>query len=440
MNFKNTFCSSPWFHMRITSDGSFNLCRWGRSDNEFHENVANIKTTPPEVWFQEKVNEFRKEIINGNGHETNVCFECYKMEKHGKISGRQRQLLKSGIIDGDEFEKTLVSSPWIDEFKKTLKKEKNLLYPQDWQIDIGNYCNSGCVMCHPMSSSVLDSEFKKIGIINNKQPKAWTRDPAALKNFFNCIDKTPSIAYMHFIGGEPVINPAFKQILQKLIDNGLNDTATIGFTTNLTVWDDDLNEKLKRFGNLNLGLSIECLDPLNDYIRYGSNVDETKHLLDKWCKLADECGWSVQLRITPTLLSIEKLHTIYEYAWENNLSVESCNFLEDPDYLRPSVLPLEYRQESINNLSRWIEQNSMDVDTSDKKVINARHPDHTKNALLQDAKSYIDYLKNSEDESHLLGDLVQYLNKIEKSRNNCILNYIPHYEPLLRPFGYHKIH
>lgn len=438
MEFKKTFCSSPWFHMRITSDGSFEACRWGQSENKFHKNnYDNIKNIPPDVWFQTQMGKFRKELISDNGFDTGVCDECYKMEKHGKISGRQRQLLKTGIQDTEIFDKTFASSPWISEFKKTATNTPSSLFPQDWQIDLGNLCNSGCVMCHPMSSSFLETEFKKIGILNKKQPTSWVRNPKALENFFSCIDKSPKISYMHFIGGEPLIIPAFKQILNRLVDNGLNENITVGFTTNLTVWDEELANILKQFPNLNIGLSVECLDHVNDYIRYGSNISTVKSILDKWRDLSkDFSGWLVQIRTTPTLLSIEKLHTIYEYAWENNMSVESCNFLENPDFLRPTVLPTEYRNLAIHNLQQWIETNNKHYSSGGRPIVNSRHPDFVRQYLIEDATSYINYLKNEEDESHLIGNLVEYLQNLEKTRKNSILDYIPHYEPILKSFGY----
>jgi len=424
--------------MRIRSDGSFEACRWGQSENEFHkQNHGNIKNTSPDTWFQNELGKFRKTLINNNGKAARVCDDCYKMEKYGKVSGRQQQLLKTGIQDTEEFDKTFASSPWLHEFGKTATNQDFGLFPQDWQIDLGNMCNSGCVMCHPMSSSFLETEFKKIGIANKKQPKAWADDPIALENFFSCLDKSPKISYMHFIGGEPLIIPAFKKILKRLIDNELNENITVGFTTNLTVWDDELIGILKQFPNLNIGLSVECLDPVNDYIRYGSEISTVKSMLDKWRDLSNNhTGWLVQIRTTPTLLSIEKLHTIYEYAWKNKMTVESCNFLEEPDFLRPTVLPVKYRNLAIDNLQRWIGENKNDYLIDDQPIINSRHPDFVKQYLIEDAISYINYLKNGEDESYLMSDLVEYLQKLEKTRKNSILDYIPHYEPILKSFGY----
>ena len=433
MNFKNTFCSSPWFHMRITSDGTFNVCRWAEGDSKLHNPPRNIKTTKPEVFFKDTMAAFRKKMINSDGSAIGACSKCYKMERYGKVSGRQRQLLKSGIRLDENYEKTLASSPWLNEFKKTQNNNSINLMPQDWQIDLGNLCNSGCIMCSPVSSSFLETEFKKINILEKKQPKSWVNDPVAVDNFLECIDKSPKISYMHFIGGEPLINPAFKTILSKLVETGLSKNITIGFTTNITVWDESLIEIFKYFHNINVGLSIECLHPVNDYIRYGSNISKTKEILNKWKTVSNENNWLVQIRTTPTAFSIEKLYTIYEYAWKNKFSVESCDFLEEPKFLRPSVLPQKFKKIAIANLNNWIDGKTEKTDAN-ISVENSRNPDSIRKYLLEDAKSYVNYLKNSEDESYRLPDLVEYISKLEKSRNNSILDYLPHYEFLFENY------
>lgn len=438
MKFKDTFCSSPWFHMKIASDGSFRVCRWGKSNDKFYQNnYGNIKNMPPDIWFQTEMENFRSQFTFENDYKSNICGDCHKMEQYGKVSGRQKQLLKTGIKTDKDFKKSLASSPWIGEFNKSLSGKNNDLMPQDWQIDLGNLCNSGCVMCHPVSSSFLETEFKKIGILDRKQPKSWTQDPEALENFFSCLGRSPKISYMHFIGGEPLIMPAFKQILNKLIEYGLNENITIGFTTNLTVWDEELIDILKHIPNLHIGLSVECLDSINDYVRYGSNISSVTSILNKWRDIAKQhSGWLIQIRTTPTLLTIEKLHTIYEYAWENNMSVESCNFLEEPDFLRPTVLPPELRKIAIHNLQNWIKNNDKNYFYDNQSAINVRHPDFARQYLIEDAKSYVNYLQHEEDESHLLPDLVEYLQKIEKNRGNCVLDYAPQYESLLKSVGY----
>jgi sulfatase maturation enzyme AslB (radical SAM superfamily) len=354
------------------------------------------------------------------------------MEKHNKVSGRQRQLIKVGIRP-DRFEASLASSPFKPLFDySNVNQGKTTSYVQDWQVDLGNYCNSQCIMCSPKFSSRLASEFKSIGLIAETPPKAWCDDPILLERFCEDLLSAPSIRYIHFIGGETLITPGFKRILTTLVDSGRAKDIIVGFTTNLTVWDDSIVDLLLKFNGVNLGLSIETLTTVNDYIRYPSKLATTKELLDRWVELGRQHNWLTQLRITPTCLTIEYLDTVLEYAYSNNVAIESCNFLTNPKFLRISVLPMSYRKAIANKLLSW----ASDKGSTTDQIINTRAPQHWRTQIVQDTYSYVDYLLSAEDESHRLPDLVEYLKKLEANRKNSILTYLPNYEELLRSAGY----
>jgi sulfatase maturation enzyme AslB (radical SAM superfamily) len=429
MSFRDNFCPSPWFHTRINNSGNYEYCRWAVK----HERqiLPDIKQQSPIYWFQYGMSKIRQDLLEGQ--ELPGCAECKLVEKHGKISGRQRQLLKIGVTT-DDFDKSMMSSPWIDTFKDSLERNGDTdQLPQDWQIDLGNFCNSACLFCEPHSSSRLASEFKKIGFIKELPPRAWCDNPDLLESFLQTLESTPNIAYLHFIGGETLITPAFRTILDKLVASGLASRTTIGFTTNLTTWDQEIADLLCEFHQVNLGMSVECLHPLNDYVRYGSKISTVQSLMSRWIDLAKKQQWLIQLRITPTILSIWHLDTIYEFASEQGIAVESCNFLNDPIFMRPSVLPLHWRNLVIKKLQSWIDAQSVDCSST---VINTRNPEFARQQVVEDAKSYVTYLKKEPDESEHLPALISYLHAMELSRKNCVLDYLPEYEELLRSAGY----
>ena len=430
MSFSNNFCSSPWIHMRITNSGTYTYCRWAINDVTIVDATANIKNLSPLEYFNNNMTSVRTSLLNGEALPG--CGDCRVQEEHGKVSGRQRQLLKVGVMT-DYFNQSLASSPYRPAFDYSLANQGGTQeYPVDWQIDLGNYCNSACIMCSPTSSSVLATEFKAIGLIDQLPVSSWCNDPRLVEKFVADLIKIPNIKYIHFIGGETLITPGFKRILTALVNANLASNITIGFTTNLTVWDDSITDLLRKFAGINLGLSIEALDPINEYVRYPSKLANVSALLDRWVALGKELSWLIQLRITPTCLTVGSLPTIYEYAYNNGVSVESCNFIERPAFLRISVLPKEYRQQAINSLTEWLG----DKVATDKQIINTRNPSLAKEQIIQDAKSYINYLKNSIDESFRLPALVNYLMRLEANRGNSITNYLPHYEKLLRTHGY----
>jgi sulfatase maturation enzyme AslB (radical SAM superfamily) len=430
VSFKKNFCASPWFHTRINNSGHYEYCRWAVKHSRQTE--PSIRDQTPVQWFQQGMSNIRQSLLEGQSLPG--CAECRVMEQHGKVSGRQKQLLKAGVTVQD-FQKTMLSSPWSSAWQHSLNHNGNTdQLPKDWQIDLGNYCNSACVFCDPYSSSKLASEFKKIGFIKELPPRAWVDDPDQLKSFLNTLEVTPDISYLHFIGGETLITPAFRTILEKLIDTGLSNKITIGFTTNLTVWNDEIATMLTKFHQVNLGLSVECFHPLNDYVRYGSQIDVVEKLTRRWIDLGKSHGWLIQLRVTPTLFSIWHLDTVYQFARDNHIAVESCNFLAEPAFMRPSVLPREWRDQVQKKLETWIASYDLELDTA--PVINTRHPLITDRQVIEDATSYVNYLKDRPDESDLLPDLVYFIRTIEHNRGNRVLDYLPEYEQFLRSAGY----
>lgn len=424
MAFADTFCSSPWFHMRINNSGHYEYCRWANKQDR--NSQPSIQVESPLQFFQHSMAPIRQAMLDGT--VIPECGECHAMEQHHKVSGRQKQLLKTGVRL-DQFRQTMVSSPWLEDFNST----EIDLTPQDWQIDLGNYCNSACIFCDPGSSSRLANEYRRIGIIDSVPKASWCTDPVLLGRFLDSLRASTNIKYLHFIGGETLITPAFRTILELLIAENRNKEITIGFTTNLTVWDPSIVDLLTQFDVVNLGMSIECLHPLNDYVRYGSSISQVTSNMAQWVSVARTHNWYTQLRITPTLFSVWHLDSIYSYAYANGIAVESCNFLNEPACMRPSVLPKEMRQQVITRLHAQLVEMS---DSMESQVVNIRNPDLVHAQIAQDLSSYISYLESQADESHRLPDLIQHLQLIERSRNNSILDYLPEYEKLLRASGY----
>jgi sulfatase maturation enzyme AslB (radical SAM superfamily) len=217
-----------------------------------------------------------------------------------------------------------------------------------------------------------------------------------------------------------------------LIQHGINRTATIGFTTNLNAWDDEVVALLTQFSGVNLGMSIEAFDNVNDYVRWPATMPSVYKILDQWQALAKEHNWLTQFRTTPSVLTIGKLLSVYEYAWRKNITVESCNFLTRPEFMQPSVLPKKYRNQIISDLEQWISARS----TNDAIIVNIRDPNSAQQQIVQDLQSYVNYLKNEPDNSVRLPALVEFLKKLESSRGNSIVSYLPEYEELFRTAGY----
>ena len=415
--------------MKIASNGQMKFCRWSSVTGRVTQDSPVIGDLHPLTFFQKNMSSTRQAMLDGQSLPE--CNDCYEMEKYGKISGRQKQLLKTGITVKD-FANSCASSPFISEFEKSLQQGQTDLVPLDWQIDLGNHCNSACVMCAPASSSRLASEFYRIGLIDKLPVLNWTEDSSRVDLLIDLLCKTSGLAYLHFVGGETLITPGFKKILRALMKHDFRHNITVGLTTNLTVWDAEINHMLCEFKQIHLGMSIDSMTQVNDYVRYPSDIQSVIALMNRWIELSRAQNWIPTIRTTPTALTAGELLDIYKFASTNQVGVESCNFLDEPQILRMSVLPLTIRKKISDQIKHWLQDQKIDA----KAVINIRDPNQVTQSVLQDAVSYINYLENSPDETHLLPAMVQYLKKLDQSRGNCVLDYLPEYEEIFRSAGY----
>lgn len=425
--FESVFCSSPWLHMRIKPDGEFGFCRWSNhGDKKF-----NIRTHSFVDFFQNHMSDIRHSLLEGK--KLSACDACHQMEVHKKVSGRQRQLLKTGIIT-DHFVPSFQSSPFLPAFdaSSTAQGHTNLL-PVDWQIDLGNYCNNACVMCSPRYSSKIATEFQKIGLIDDAKiwNSSWADDDRLLEKFCDDLIQGPEPVYLHFLGGETLIIPAFKKILARLLAAGMTK-PTIGFTTNLTVWPQEVIDLLLNFESVNVGLSIESLHEINHYVRWPGRQDIVLANLERWTMISKEHGHPVQLRLTPSALTILHVADLYQYAWDRGVGVETCNFIYNPRCMSLKVLPKYLRDIAIDRLEDFIRDKQIKA----QQVVNTRNPSTINQQVLQDARSYINFLRDAEYDHDGAVQLAQYLKTLEKSRGNNVLDYLPEYEEFLRSNGY----
>jgi len=429
MSIEKYFCPSPWLHMRIRANGEMRYCRWSQPDKDHV--AANIRDVDPETFFQEHMSPIRQTMLRGEKYP--ACEDCIVMEQYGKVSGREKQMIKVGI-DPDQFKQSFSTNTYVSKFRQSAENNgRTDLLPVDWQIDLGSLCNSACVFCTEKSSSRLRAELFKLGIIDKGKVNDWSGDPALVKKFVNVLANTPRLHYLHFIGGETLMNNGFKIILQELVARGINTECTIGFTTNLTIWDEEINDLLEKFKEVQVGVSIETLTEVNDYLRWPIKINDAKQMLEKYVQLAKSNNWYLTVRTTPTVFSVSRMVSLYEYCAKNKINIESCNFLDKPEFMRPSVLPDNIKQDTVQDLKDFVNRHGS---TSKEKNYNSRDRSDTLNVLLTDAEAWITYLSGTTDESYRVNDLVQYIKKLESSRQNKILKYLPEYENFLRSAGY----
>lgn len=436
---KDTFCSSPWFHIRIDPQGNYLPCRWSSTYNTSPHNITN--TTIAEYMNSSLMDSLRLDILDGK--DPDICSACYYEDHNNKISGRQKQLLKSAITI-DNFEKSFCSSPHWSLFEYSANNQGQTDYsPIDLQIDLGNTCNSACIMCIPTYSSRLAVDYIKLNQIEPglfpKYPtiKNWADDNYLVDKFVEEISNDPNIKYIHFLGGETLYLKSFYTICDKLIESGYSKNVSIGTTTNCTVYTPQLESIIRQFKHVHLGLSIESAHPINDYLRWPSDIDEVRDNIKKFLNLREQTDLHLSLRITPNVLSIYHIDTIFEFMLDNSIIAESCNILHDPSCLRIELLPRSLADQILIKINRVIDDYRLV--TSNDVILNRRRDDLVVPVIQEVIFEYQHLLETyqaPEDVESERHNLIKWIKSFETLRGNNILNYLPEYEEFLRSYGY----
>lgn len=429
---KNSFCSSPWFHIRLTYDGSYDVCRWSKRG----VTDTNIRDTSlMQFYNSDAMRQLRMDMLAG--HKPVACESCYYQDSFGKLSGRVRQLNKSAI-SMTQFDLSFRSSPHLELFEYSADMQgASSHFPTDLQIDLGNTCNSACIMCDPTASSRLVGDYKKLNKLDSKlfaEPKpyrSWTEDSAVVDRFVNDLSTMPYMKYVHFLGGETLYNHAFYSICEAIADPEL----IVGTTTNGTIYDDRIEQLIPRFQEFHLGISIESVTDLNDYIRYPGPIKLILTNIKKFVALRDRCpGLKLELRITPNLFTISELDQVFEFMIEHDIIAESCNILHQPRCLRMELMPEHIRQETVIKL-----QGLVDRLGKYEAQVNTRRSDLSRQIIAQLAAEYLRFVTTytrPADAEESLQELVKFLKAFEAVRGNSILDHAPRYKDFLQHIGY----
>lgn len=436
--FSKSFCSSPWFHLRLTYNGDFNECRW------YKENTTvapmNISTTSiMEFYNSDRMRQLRSDLLNGQS--PTGCTTCYYEDTFNKLNGRTRQLLKSAIKIND-FDRTTRSSPHYQRFLHSQENHGHSNYqPVDLQIDLGNICNSACIMCDPVASSQLHNDYKKLHKLNStlfKNPaeyQSWTQDPDTLDRVIAEIIAIPNLKYIHFLGGETLYNQAFYVICDRLIEANVAKDIIVGTTTNGTIYSKHLEHIIPQFKEFHLGISIESVTKLNDYVRYPGKIDSILPIINQFLTLRNTMKLYISLRITPNIFTISEIDQIFEYMIGHKVIAESCNILFEPACLRVELMPTGIREQIIKKLDQLIVKYNVNKTYN----INVRCPSIIDEVIANTIIEYHTFLSTyiaPTDIEFQRKQLVIFLKSFESIRDNSIVDYAPEYEQFLKNYGY----
>ena len=339
----STYCPLPWQHLATHPHGGITLCcisdhtdglNRARNYKDGYDEFLDLnKKDINEHMNSDYYKEVRLQMLNNK--KPQACMRCYEEEDKGIKSKRQHEAEVFKHYSPDYASKLTKEDGSIDMDLRFV------------ELRLGNVCNVRCRTCNPASSSRWVADYKKIvdsldfvndgySWLDHKHDFQWPEDENFYEDLFNC---APNLEVLYINGGEPALIKAHWKFLEMLVESGRSKNIILWYNINMTNLPDKAIPLWKEFKEARVCPSIDDLDHRNKYIRFPTEWSDVEKNLDTILAVPE-----LTVRITQTV-------SIYSYIYlDEFLNWAPCpvdmNFVYDPDYLSPGVLPPVVRHEA----------------------------------------------------------------------------------------------
>jgi radical SAM protein with 4Fe4S-binding SPASM domain len=351
MDKKDTICAIPWMHLNFEPNGKVVPCCLTSHHNYF---AGDLKTQSiEEIWNSKNMKSLRKQMINGD--RPKICDTCWKKEDVTGVSGRH--------YHNRDFPGVIKKIPDITLEDGTCT-EMDLKY---WDFRFSNLCNYKCRSCGPRYSSAWVPDAKKLGYTD--QEKVWNIGSIEDKTNIDFLeDQIDNVKRIYFAGGEPLLMPEHWQILDKLVEKKRFDVK-LSYNTNcstLVYGKKNIIDYWSQWqlGKLEVWPSLDEIGERAELIRSGTvwaKLEENLKELAKHDNIILRPGmtigaWNVrrlpQIITYLTELGVIRRHpVIHDYINYNNFFI---NLLDHPKHYHVSILPDDYRNDTVKELKAFI--------------------------------------------------------------------------------------
>lgn len=296
MDQSKTHCVMPHKALAIQNNGDFCVCNLNNMsfETKTQEVMYVHNTSLKDAW-----NSHTRRMVAAaldRDRELPACTQCFDLEKSGSSSSRKRFNNMFGALP------TLTTQPQVF-----------ILKP-------GNTCNLACRMCNPATSSGWYRDAYQLAVKNEGfvgTSTEYTQTFEHIRNSFNqdniefwdtFVEWLPNIVYVDIYGGEPFLNPALFNALERVAAAGQSQNTSLQLHTNITIFNSKYLEILSKFKSVQIGLSIDS-DQIKEleYIRYPVKADLVFDNLEKFKQIHQQYH-NITLSINITVTPINVLH------------------------------------------------------------------------------------------------------------------------------------
>ena len=306
-----------------------------------------------ELWNDPYMQDVRRRMLEGK--YVKDCGQCYRKERRGEFSFRQRVNQGQQLHDPQIVVKDL---------------------PHYLDIRFGNLCNLKCRMCTGIYSKKFGEELEAIAdkdeqfrLLAPDSAKSYTFDWYENPNFWEDLKNyMPFVKLIYLTGGEPTLVQGNYDFLQQLIDKGFAENISLVFNTNVTNFQQRFLDTINQFKKVTLNLSIDGVEGVQEYIRYPSKWN---HIQNNMSLLMDKVRVSqthFHLVFTPTvsILNVANFKSFIEWAYNFALNNTTSNsdwdmqpiFLHGPQFQDMIYATTDYRYFALDKLHK-VDKNAL---------------------------------------------------------------------------------
>jgi hypothetical protein len=435
----NTFCPIPWNFQAIRANGDVRVCCQAnvtknqgvlRKENgvAFNAGIDNIADSRNITMMK----EIRLNMLNGVWSDE--CGRCKSEEENGLVSRRS--------YENQQWSMNI-------EYVKNKTKEDGSIDDADFPVTyydfrFGNFCNLKCRMCGPTDSSAWYADWIKIWNDNTFKDTSGRvtikLDPKKgfVADDYNWPEYEPfwqqlesnihNIQHVYFAGGEPMLIERHYDFLEKCVELDHAKNITVEYNTNMSTLPTKVTELWKKFKQVRIGASVDGMEAVQEYQRYPAKWNKTLDNLYKVDSLpSNVIAW---LAFTVTAYNVN--HMIDFMKWKlqdsnfkkiNNSTrrpIITYHVAHHPKHLNIRVLPKEYKEYLTTQFQSF-------VDWTKSNNYNS--------FIIAQAESIasgvINYMNSDDYYSEYWNEFVEYTKKLDKIRNENLLNVEPKFKEYL---------
>lgn len=287
------------------------------------------------------------------GERPSGCARCYSEEDVGIVSRRMGEKLDWPQVTEQKIKSMTQEDGSID------VTDFPLLY---LDLRFGNKCNLSCRMCGPTESDrwyeaqsriwetdryqdgdrilqIYKDQSGKFKLKDN--PYSWHDKPS----FWEDIEShMASLQRIYLVGGEPLLIEGQFEFLQNCVEKGYASQITLEYNSNITALNEKILNLWKNFKKIEMGVSLDGIGPINDYIRYPSQWTHVSKQLERLDQVEGNYSiwWTSTVQIYNLLHLPEMMMWIIQQNYKRvNKSLVKKEILSPHPLYNPSFLSIQ---------------------------------------------------------------------------------------------------